>query len=115
MASQDPGHSGACQIGAGVSIVGTIAGDAGVVVAGRIEGSIALGGPLTVEAGARVEAQVRATRVTVRGTVVGSVEATEALVIEAGASLTGDVRTPRLSIAEGAAFRGSVDMSGAAS
>lgn len=102
-----------CLIGSTVTVTGRVSGSQPLVVAGRLDGEVRLTAPLTVEAGATVTADVAATRVIVRGTLTGNVEASESLALEANARVEGDVRTPRLSIADGAAIRGTIDMSAA--
>lgn len=104
----------ACLVGSTVTITGRISGSRSLIVAGTIEGAVSLGGELTIENGGAVRADVAVTRLVVRGELTGNIEASEAVVLEAGSRVTGDVRTPRLAIHEGAAFRGHVDMGGAA-
>jgi hypothetical protein len=65
---------------------------------------------LTVESGAEVTADVSVTLLTVRGTFTGSVVASEGVRLEAGSRVVGDIRTPQLTIADGAAYRGNIDM-----
>jgi cytoskeletal protein CcmA (bactofilin family) len=57
-----------------------------------------------------VKSDVHGHRVSVAGAVAGNVVAKERVDLLAGAKLTGDVRAPRLTIADGASFRGKVDM-----
>lgn len=103
-------QSDTCIIGSGLSVKGSVRGDAPLTVRGVVEGSVQLGGELRVEAGGRVEADVEATRVVVEGSLTGDILAREAIVIEAGATVIGNLQTPRLAIAEGAHFRGRVEM-----
>jgi cytoskeletal protein CcmA (bactofilin family) len=50
--------------------------------------------------------------VQVGGKMIGNVVGTESVAIQANGSLEGDVVTPRMSIADGAFFKGRVEMSG---
>lgn len=102
--------AGACFIGAQTRVNGRITGSESLVVAGRIEGAVTLDGALTVEPGAEVTADVSVTLLTVRGTFTGSVVASEGVRLEAGSRVVGDIRTPQLTIADGAAYRGNIDM-----
>ena len=77
---------------------------------GRVEGAIQISRDLHVAPGARVSASVDAAAVTVQGRVIGEVTAGDSLVVEAGAVLVGDVATPRLVVADGAHFKGRVQM-----
>jgi len=46
----------------------------------------------------------------VGGVVTGNVTATDRVDLQAGGRLVGDVRSARLTIADGASFKGNVDM-----
>jgi cytoskeletal protein CcmA (bactofilin family) len=65
---------------------------------------------LTIGPNGRIRAQVFAKSVIVLGEVNGNVTATEKVDIRDGGSVDGDIVSPRVAIAEGAHFRGSVDM-----
>lgn len=97
-------------IGPGTTIRGNIAGEEDLVVEGRVEGAVRLTKDLTVAEGATVEAEVEARAVRVGGRFAGTLDAGDSLVVEAGAVFVGDVKTPRLQIADGAHFKGKVDM-----
>ena len=97
-------------IGQGIIIEGEISSDEAVVVAGTVRGKLNVEGPLTIEAGALVEADVTAASLSVGGTVTGNVSATERVDLLAGGRLVGDVRAARVTIADGAVFKGNVDM-----
>jgi cytoskeletal protein CcmA (bactofilin family) len=97
-------------IGQGIIIEGEISSDEAVVVAGTVRGKLNVDGPLTIEAGALVEADVTAASLSVGGTVTGNVSATERVDLLAGGRLVGDVRASRVTIADGAVFKGNVDM-----
>ncbi|MCB9522056.1 MAG: polymer-forming cytoskeletal protein [Myxococcales bacterium] len=97
-------------IGPGTTVRGTISGDEDLTIEGRVEGAIRLRKALDVAEGAVVAADVEATTVQVSGRVEGAVQASARLVVDAGAVLVGDVRTPTLSVADGAHFKGRVEM-----
>src|SRR5262249_7287704 len=65
---------------------------------------------LTIGATGRIKAQVFAKAVVVLGEVTGNVTATDKVDIRDNGSVDGDLVSPRVAIAEGAHFRGSVDM-----
>ncbi len=65
---------------------------------------------LTIGPNGKIKAQVFAKAVIVLGEVNGNVTATEKVDIRDGGSVDGDIISPRVAIAEGAHFRGSVDM-----
>jgi cytoskeletal protein CcmA (bactofilin family) len=61
---------------------------------------------------AEVLAELDVKSVVIDGRVVGNVTASECLEILATGSLEGNIRTSKIVIAEGAQFKGSVDMGG---
>ncbi len=97
-------------IGPGTTVRGTISGDEDLTVQGRVEGAIRLSKDLTVADGAVVAADIEARAVQVSGRVEGKVDAAESIVVDADAVLVGDIRTAKLAIADGARFKGRVDM-----
>ena len=97
-------------IGQDIIIEGEITSDEAVVVAGTIRGKLSVEGPVTIEAGAVVEADVGASSLSVGGTVTGNVVAADRVDLLAGGRLVGDVKAARLTIADGAVFKGNVDM-----
>lgn len=98
----------------GVKLVGEVEGRGELLVAGIVEGPIALEGALTIEEGGEVRGDVNVTSLLVRGLLVGTASATEAIRVEASAIVVGDARAPRVQIVEGARFRGRVQMTGEA-
>ncbi len=99
-------------IGQGIVIEGDISSDEAVVVAGTVRGKLTVDGPVTVEPGAVVEADIGASTLSVGGHVTGNVTATERVDLLHGGRLVGDVKSSRLTIADGAVFKGNVDMDG---
>ncbi|MSP23571.1 MAG: hypothetical protein EXR75_00095 [Myxococcales bacterium] len=97
-------------IGAGITIEGEISSDDEVIVGGVVRGKLSVGGSVTVESGAVVEADVDAASVSVGGSVTGNVTAAERVDLLSGGKLIGDVKAARLTIADGAVFKGNVDM-----
>jgi cytoskeletal protein CcmA (bactofilin family) len=65
---------------------------------------------LTIGPNARIKAQVFAKSVIVLGKVNGNVSASEKIDIREHGSVEGDIVAPRVAIADGAYFRGSIDM-----
>ena len=97
-------------IGQGITIEGEITSDEEVVVAGTVRGKLTVDGPVTIDAGAVVEADIGATSLAEGGSVTGNVTASERVDLLSGARLIGDVKAARLTIADGASFKGNVDM-----
>lgn len=99
-------------IGPNVRIQGELSGEEDIVVEGRVEGKITVTKMLRIGPQAQVNAEVKAQAVVIAGKVVGNVSATDRVEILASGSLEGNIKAPKIAIAEGAQFRGSVDMSG---
>ena len=98
-------------IGRSVVIKGELDGSEDLVIDGHVEGKVELRDhTLTVGPNGRVKAQVFAKAVIVIGELVGNVSATEKVDIRENGSVDGDLVAPRVAIAEGAHFRGSIDM-----
>ena len=98
-------------IGKSVVIKGELAGSEDLTIEGHVEGKIELKDHvLTIGPNGKIKAQVFAKAVIVLGEVNGNVTATEKVDIRDGGSVDGDIISPRVAIAEGAHFRGSVDM-----
>ena len=98
-------------IGKSVVIKGELNGSEDLTIEGHVEGTIQLKDHvLTIGPNGRIKAQVFAKAVIVLGEVTGNVTATDKVDIRDNGSVDGDIVSPRVAIAEGAHFRGSVDM-----
>lgn len=98
-------------IGKSIVIKGELSGNEDLTIEGRVEGKIDLNqNLLTVGANGKVKAQVFAKTVVVIGEVLGNVTAVEKVSIQEKGAVDGDISAPRVAIAEGAHFRGSIDM-----
>ena len=98
-------------IGKSVVIKGELNGSEDLTIEGQVEGKIELRqNILTIGPNGRIKAQVFAKAVIVLGEVTGNVTASEKVDIRDNGSVDGDIAAPRVAIAEGAHFRGSIDM-----
>jgi cytoskeletal protein CcmA (bactofilin family) len=98
-------------IGKSVVIKGELNGSEDLTIEGHVEGRIELKDHvLTIGPNGKIKAQVFAKAVIVLGEVNGNITASEKVDIRDGGSVDGDMISPRVAIAEGAHFRGSVDM-----
>jgi cytoskeletal protein CcmA (bactofilin family) len=98
-------------IGKSVVIKGELNGSEDLTVEGNVEGKIELREHiLTIGPHGKIKAEVFAKAVIVLGEVVGNITASEKVDIRDNGSVDGDIVSPRVAIAEGAHFRGSVDM-----
>ncbi len=98
-------------IGKSVVIKGELNGSEDLTIEGQVEGTIQLRDHiLTIGPNGKIKAQIFAKAVIVLGSVTGNVTASEKVDIRDNGSVDGDIISPRVAIAEGAHFRGSVDM-----
>jgi cytoskeletal protein CcmA (bactofilin family) len=98
-------------IGKSVVIKGELNGSEDLTIEGHVEGKIELKDHvLTIGPNGKIKAAVFAKAVIVLGEVNGNVTASEKVDIRDGGSVDGDIISPRVAIAEGAHFRGTVDM-----
>ena len=98
-------------IGKSVVIKGELNGSEDLTIEGQVEGKIELRDHvLTIGPNGKIKAELNAKAIVVLGEVIGNVTATEKVDIRENGSVEGDITAPRVAIAEGAHFRGSVDM-----
>jgi cytoskeletal protein CcmA (bactofilin family) len=109
-AADAPAMPGFTFIGPNTTVEATITGSDPCVVEGTIRGRINLTSDLRLGTKARVEASVHAKNVTVEGKVTGDISADERVELVMTATVDGNIRAPKIIVAEGARFRGSVDM-----
>jgi cytoskeletal protein CcmA (bactofilin family) len=105
-----PPPAGATMIGTNVTVEGTITGTEPVVIEGTVRGKVDMSADLLVGTKARIEATVHARNVTVEGKVHGDISADDRVELVASANVEGNIKAPKIVVAEGAKFRGNVDM-----
>ena len=110
MRSATPSQPGATFIGPNVTIEGTLSGSEAIVVEGTVRGKINLTADLRVGTKARLEATVHARNVTIEGKLTGDISADDRVELVASATVDGNIKAPKIIVAEGAKFRGNVDM-----
>jgi cytoskeletal protein CcmA (bactofilin family) len=98
-------------IGKSIVIKGELNGSEDLTIEGQVEGKIELRqNILTIGPNGRIKAQIFAKSVVILGEVIGNVTASDKVDIRDNGSVDGDIASPRVGIAEGAHFRGSIDM-----
>jgi cytoskeletal protein CcmA (bactofilin family) len=98
-------------IGKSVIIKGDLSGSEDLTIEGEVEGKIELReNVLSIGPNGRIKEQVFAKAVVVQGEVQGNITATERVDIRDAGIVDGDLSAPRVAIADGAHFRGSIDM-----
>jgi cytoskeletal protein CcmA (bactofilin family) len=96
-------------IASGLSIEGKIVGSGHVRVAGRFKGDVQVDGNLHIDAGARLEGQVRASEVIISGELQGNIESAKRVEVQPTGVITGDVKAGSLTVAAGSKMRGAVE------
>ena len=111
--SPNPSADGkATYVSAGVKIKGQISGRTEIVIDGEVEGRIEVEAPVVVSANGTINGDIVAKSVTVAGKVLGNAKASESFELQESGRIEGDVKAPRVTIAEGAFFKGNVEMTG---
>ena len=99
-------------IGKSMKIKGKIIGNEDLVIDGNVEGKIFLKGhKLSIGANGRVTAAIRdAKAVVVGGEMIGNISANDKVEITSTGTMRGDIKAPRVVLADGAQYRGLIDM-----
>ena len=97
-------------IGAGITIEGEITTEEDVVVHGTLRGKLNAKDGVTVEQGGVIEADIVSGPLTVSGSVTGNISSSDRVDLQPGAKVVGNVKATRITIADGAQFKGNVDM-----
>lgn len=96
--------------GPGLVVRGKLTGEGDLTIDGRFEGGLELTGDVHIGEHSVVNAPVRAGALTVSGDVKGDVVAAGAVAVRDGGRIVGDVRAQRVSIDDGGALHGGVEM-----
>ena len=98
-------------IGKSIHIKGELSGNEDLTIEGKVEGKITLNGcSVTIGQSGLVMAEIHAKSVVVCGQVRGDITADESVEVAATGTVLGNVRAPRVVLADGAKFKGSIDM-----
>ncbi len=107
------GRRGAATVVApGTKLKGELSGATEIQILGEVEGEVKVDALVVVGAGGVVTGPVLGKVVRVVGRVIGNVTAADVVEVGPAGSLEGDIAAPRVVIAEGAFFRGNIDMKG---
>jgi len=96
-------------IASDLTIEGKIVGSGHVRIAGRFKGDVQVDGNLTIDSGANLDGQVRASVVIVGGELKGNIENARRVELLEGGIITGDVKAGSLTVAAGSRMRGQVE------
>ena len=98
-------------IGRTLVIKGEISGSEALYIDGRIEGKIIMPeSRVTIGRNGKVDASIQAREVVVMGKVTGNIECSDRVDIRAEGSVSGDISTVRISVEDGAALKGGIQV-----
>ena len=97
-------------IGESILIRGEVSGKEDLIIKGKIEGNINLKKHLLIDMTGDVKADIDTSEIKVSGKLTGNIIATNRVEITDHGKMTGDIKSPRVVLADGAVFRGSIDM-----
>jgi cytoskeletal protein CcmA (bactofilin family) len=96
-------------IGASLVINGQVTSREDITIHGRVKGEISMeAGSLLVAPTAKIDARVRATRLTIHGTIAGDISAAERVELTDTASVSGTLLSPAVVMKDGAFFNGAI-------
>jgi len=98
-------------IGQSVEIKGELRGNEDLTIEGKVDGTITLRDhALTVGANGKIQGEIIAKSVIVVGQVDGNISADDKVEVASTGSMKGDIVAPRVILADGARFKGTIDM-----
>src|SRR5882724_13265567 len=98
-------------IGRTLVIKGEISGSEALYIDGRVEGKILMPeSRVTIGRNGKVDASIQAREVVVMGKVNGNIECSDRVDIRSEGSVSGDISTARISVEDGAALKGGIQV-----
>jgi cytoskeletal protein CcmA (bactofilin family) len=97
-------------IAAGSRVEGLLSGPTELLIEGEVHGEIRVESAVMIGTEGVVQGPISAQVVRVGGRVIGDVQAVDRVEVAPSGSLDGDISAPRVVIAEGAFFKGRIDM-----
>ncbi len=97
-------------IAANLFIEGKIQGSGDIRIAGQFKGDVDVQGDLTIEVGARLTGQIRASKVVVAGELDGNVLSASRVELLATGVVNGDIKTGSLTVVAGSRMRGQIEV-----
>ena len=98
-------------IGPSIQIEGTLRGQEDVFVEGEVTGTILLqSNTLTIGTSGKIKADVYAHTVFVEGSMEGDLFGSEQVIVRKSAKVRGNITSPRVTLEDGAAFKGAIEM-----
>lgn len=99
-------------VGPSVVVEGDFASEGNILVKGTVSGNVKTARLLTVEPGAKIMANIKASDAVIAGEVRGNVKVDQQLELTASARVLGDIQCQVLVVAPGALLQGKIAMKG---
>jgi len=109
--SKEPSHSKQSLLGKTLVIKGRVRASEEMVVEGKIDGHINSNHRVVIGRSGIIKADINASEIVIQGKVDGNVKATSKVEIFPAGVLNGNIISQRVVLAEGAIFKGNIDMS----
>ncbi|MGO9084220.1 MAG: bactofilin family protein [Candidatus Sulfotelmatobacter sp.] len=98
-------------IGRTLVIKGEITGSEALYIDGRVEGKIIMPeSRVTIGRNGKVDASIQARELVIMGKVTGNIECTDRVDIRAEGAVSGDISTVRITVEDGAALKGGIQV-----
>ncbi len=97
-------------IGKSMKLKGTVSSDEEILIEGTVDGTIKMNHNVIVGKSGKVKADITAKEITIEGEVNGNVTGKVKVEIVPGGILNGDIISEKVVLAEGAKFKGNIDM-----
>ena len=98
-------------IGRSMKLKGNISSDEEILIEGKVDGTIKMKHNVVVGKSGKVKADISAREIIIKGEVNGNVHGIVKVEIMPGGILNGDIISEKVVLAEGAKFKGNIDMS----
>jgi cytoskeletal protein CcmA (bactofilin family) len=97
-------------LGPTLKFKGELTADEDLLIQGQVEGTIRHSSSLTIGESGHVKADVAAEYIVVEGRVRGDLKGSKCVKVRESAKINGNIVSPSVSLVEGAAFNGKIDM-----
>ncbi len=99
-------------VGPSVHVEGDFSSEGNILVKGSVAGNVQTSKLLTVEEGAKITANVKASEAVISGDIEGNIKVTEKIELTSTAKVLGDISCKTLSVEAGALVYGKITMKG---
>jgi cytoskeletal protein CcmA (bactofilin family) len=108
----EPPSATTTHIAQGTKVNGEVTGAKAVRLDGELHGKVIVDSSVVIGPAGELQGEIQARSVQLGGRVVGNIRGSERVELTPSAKMEGDISAPRVTIAEGAFFKGQVEMRG---